>query len=133
VGKLEFDSEWRRYWRNQQIFNGLFNVQTDVRGSYVSAAYRLTKWFQLGSYYSRYSITVPGGGGIATAATGHIYDPAITGRFDLNRFTNIKVEAHFMGGYGVPADYPAGFYTAVNPQGLKPDTDAFILKAGFNF
>jgi hypothetical protein len=131
IGKLEIDSEWKRYWRNQEIFSGMFSVQTDVRGSYVSAAYRVTKWFQAGSYYSRYTITIPEG--TATATTGHIYDPAITGRFDLNRFTNIKVEAHFMGGYGVPGDYPSGFYTAVNQQGLKPDTTAFVLKAGFNF
>jgi hypothetical protein len=131
VGKLQIDSEWRRYWRDQQIFNGLFNVQTDVRGMYVSGSYRFTKWFQLGSYYSRYSITVPAGVGPAT--TGHTYDKVVTGRFDLNRFLNIKVEGHFMDGYGVPADYPAGFYTVDNPQGLVPTTNAFVLKTGFDF
>jgi hypothetical protein len=132
VGKLEVDSEWRRYWRDQQIFNGFFRIQTDVRGVYVSGSYRFTKWFQLGSYYSRYSVTV-----LAMAGTlppsGHTYDKVVTGRFDLNRFTNIKLEGHFMDGYGVPGGYPDGFYASDNPLGLKPATNAFVLKVGFNF
>jgi hypothetical protein len=37
-GKFEAESVWRRYWRNQQVFNGLFNVQTDMRGLYIAGA-----------------------------------------------------------------------------------------------
>jgi hypothetical protein len=36
------ESEYRRWWRDQQIFNGFFGITTDTRGVYVS-----------GSYYSR--------------------------------------------------------------------------------
>ena len=56
IGKLQIDSEWRRYWRNQQVFHNAFNVQTDARGVYVSGSYRFAKWFQLGSYYSRFTL-----------------------------------------------------------------------------
>jgi hypothetical protein len=132
LGKLEIDSEWRRYWRDQEIQNGTAEIQTDVRGSYVAASYRVTKWFQAGSYYSRYSISIPAGT-LGPAQDGHTYDTVVTGRFDLNRFTNLKAEGHFMSGVGVPGQYPDGFYSAVNPLGLKPDTNAFVLKAGFNF
>lgn len=132
VGKVEVDSEWRRYWRDQQIFNGLSSIQTDVRGVYVSGSYRFAKWFQLGSYYSRYSITVIQSGS-PLPPSGHTDDKVVTGRFDLNRFTNIKLEGHFMDGYGDPGAYPDGFYTSDNPLGLKPGTNALVLKVGFNF
>ncbi|MFI5101879.1 MAG: hypothetical protein ACHP9V_00765 [Terriglobales bacterium] len=135
VGKLQVDSEWRRYWRDQQIFNGLFRVQTDVRGVYVAGSYRFTKWFQIGSYYSRYSISLPVMTlpGVPGGQVGHIYDPAVTARFDLNRYLNIKVEGHFMDGSGLPQMYPAGFYLADNPAGFKPNTNALVIKTGFNF
>jgi hypothetical protein len=71
--------------------------------------------------------------GIPLPSSGHIYDKVVTGRFDLNRFTNIKIEGHFMDGYGVSGGYPDGFYTSDNPLGLKPATNAFVLKVGFNF
>jgi hypothetical protein len=144
VGKLELDSEWRRNLRDQKIDSGIgfpIAIETDVHGSYVAGSYRITRWFQAGSYYSRYSIIEPPDAFSPKASTGHIYDKVITGRFDLNRFTNIKVEGHFMDGFGLPGGYPSGFYTADNasvPPGatngdLKPNTNAFILKVGFNF
>jgi len=134
-GRLETESEWRRYWRNQQVFNGLFNVQTDTRGLYIAGAWRFSKWFQAGSYYSRFTLNEP----VNTASpqfandAGHIYDKAVTARFDLNRFTNLKVEGHFMDGYGIPGQYPSGFYTADNAQGLQPTTNALVIRAGMNF
>jgi hypothetical protein len=135
--KLQIDSEYRRYWRYQENYSGIGIVQTDVRGTYVAGSYRLTKWFQAGSYYSRYSIwaafAFPAFGVPLTPSTGHTYDKVVSGRFDLNRFVNIKVEGHFMNGIGLPGFYPDGFYNAVNPQGLKPNTNALVVKTGFNF
>ena len=132
--KLQIDSEYRRYWRNQEIYSGAFSVQTDVRGWYVAGAYRVAKRLQLGSYYSRYSIDVPAQVGLGVPAeSGHIYDKVVTGRVDLNRFMNVKVEGHFMDGYGLPGYYPSGFYTVDNPQELKPDTSALVVKTGVNF
>ena len=60
-GKLQIDSEYRRYWRNQEIYSGLLEIQTDVRGWYVAGSYRVMKRLQIGSYYSRYSLYAPPG------------------------------------------------------------------------
>jgi hypothetical protein len=56
----------------------------------------------------------------------------ITGRINLNRFWNVKVEGHFMSGYG-ESTYPDGFYPQVNPQGFKPNTNALVIKTGIYF
>jgi hypothetical protein len=131
--KLQIDSEYRRYWRDQKIYSGAFGVQTDVRGWYVAGAYRVAKRLQLGSYYSRYSLYSPPQPGLGPSNSGYIYDKVVTGRIDLNRFMNVKLEGHFMDGYGVPGYYPDGFYNVDNPQGLKPNTNALVVKTGFNF
>jgi hypothetical protein len=62
----------------------------------------------------------------------HIYDKVITARVDINRFWNVKVEGHFMNGYGV-STYPDGFYPQLNPQGFQNNTDALVIKTSFHF
>lgn len=141
VGKLRIDSEYRRYLRDQ-ILTSLYSENvTDVRGWYVAGSYRISKSLQLGSYYSRYTISSVFGGALAglgpnqtdtSLPANHIYDKVITARVDLNRFWNVKVEAHFMSGYG-SSSYPDGFYPQVNPQGFKPNTNALVVKTGVNF
>ena len=131
-GKLQIDAEYRRYWQELMVFNGMFPVQTDVRGWYMAVSYQVTKQLQFGSYYSDYGIDVPAFAHRAFQA-GHEDDRVVSGRFDVNRFVNLKIEGHFIAGYGLPGWYPSGFYTADNPQGLKPDTKALVLKTGFNF
>ena len=140
-GKLRFDSEYRRFLHNEFISTiGVTNI-TDVRGWYVSGAYRISKRLEVGSYYSRYTITSVFGGPPefmrpdetdTSLPANHVYDKVITGRVDLNRFWNVKVEGHFMNGYGA-STYPDGFYPQVNPQGFKPDTNALVLKTSVNF
>ena len=129
--RLEVDAEYRRYWRDQIIFNGIAEVQTDVRGWYFAGAYRITKHFQAGGYYSRYSLF--SGDAFGGPTSGHTYDRVITGRVDINKYFNVKIEGHFMDGYGAPGLYPDGFYAANNPQGMKPNTNALVVKGGFNF
>jgi hypothetical protein len=144
VGKLRIDSEYRRFLHNA-YYTALGSValtnETDVRGWYVSGTYRVMKRVALGSYYSRYSVTsVSGGPEGAYAPTqtdtslpgNHVYDKVITGRVELNRFWNLKVEGHFMDGYGF-STFPDGFYPEVNPQGFKPNTSALVVKTGVNF
>ena len=144
VGKLRIDSEYRRFLNNAYYSDFgsvvLTNV-TDVRGWYVSGTYRVMKRLALGSYYSRYSITsVTGGpdGAYVPSQTdtslpaNHVYDKVITARVDLKRFWNLKVEGHFMNGYGF-STFPDGFYPEVNPQGFKPNTNALVIKTGVNF
>jgi hypothetical protein len=142
AGKLRIDSEYRRYVRDQLIFGGTSEDLVDVRGWYVSGAYRILKRLQVGSYYSRYSITDTIGGALAAGGfqsqtdtdlpQNHIYDKVVTGRVDLNRFWYVKVEGHFMNGFGA-SNYPDGFYPQVNSMGFKPNTDALVVKTGFNF
>ena len=100
------------------------------------------KRLAVGSYYSRYSITSVVGGALAAAGfpnqtdtslpANHIFDKVVTLRVDVNRFWDMKVEGHFMDGYGSNT-YPDGFYPQVNPHGFKADTNALVLKTGLNF
>jgi hypothetical protein len=141
-GKLHIDSEYRRYLRDQLIFNGTLTNITDVRGWYVSGAYRINRRLELGSYYSHYSITSRFYGALAAAGVpnetdtslpaNHIYDKVVTARVDLRRFWNVKLEGHFMNGYG-SSTYPDGFYPQVNLQGFKSNTNALVLKTSLNF
>jgi hypothetical protein len=138
--KLRVDSEYRRYLRDQMTFSGAAENEDDIRGWYISGSYRIIKQFELGSYYSRYSITSVNGGVLAgfpaqtdtSLPANHVYDKVITARVDLNKFWNVKVEGHFMNGYG-SSTYPDGFYPQVNPQGFKPNTNALIVKTSINF
>lgn len=129
--KLLVDTEYRRYYLAATI-NGGPEFETDVRGWYVAGSYQIAKRLYVGSYYSRYTITVPENF-LIPAGTGHVYDKVVSARVDLNRFMNIKVEGHFMDGYGLPDDYPNGFYSVDNQQGLKPNTKALVVKTSFKF
>ena len=132
-GAFRIDSEYRRYLRDQSIINGTAEDEDDVRGWYVAGAYRINKWLELGSYYSRYTITSTFENLTDTSLPAlHDYDKVVTGNVDLNRFWNLKIEGHFMNGYG-NAPYPNGFYPQVNPQGFKPLTNALVVKTSFKF
>jgi hypothetical protein len=112
-----------------------------VRGWYVSGSYRVSKRLVLGSYYSRYSITRVSTGPLAplfpdqtdtSQPSNHVYDKVITGRIDLTRLWNAKIEGHFMDGYGA-GTYPNGFHPQVNTNGFVPDTRALVLKTSLTF
>jgi len=141
LGKLRIDAEYRRYWRKQQVFNGTSEDLTDVRGWYVSGAYRISKRLQFGSYYSRYTVTNRTAGLLATLAIqatdtslpqNHDYDKVAAVRIDLKRFWNVKLEGHFMNGYG-DAPYPNGFYPQVNSHGFSTTTNALVVKTTLSF
>ncbi len=138
VGNLTVDSEYRRSWRDVSIFNEAFEDTTDVRSWYVSAAYRLSKRFAIGSYYSRFSnnwvSTVPGQVEAPSQSSPdrHLYDKVATVRVDLTKWWNVKVEGHFMNGWGGD-QYPDGFYPEQNPQGVAPKTNLLIIRTGVNF
>jgi hypothetical protein len=141
AGNLLIDAEYRRYWRNQEVFNDSSADLADVRGWYVAGSYRVSKRLAIGSYYSRYMVTNVTSGLlslISTQATdtslpaNHDYDKVVTVRVDLNKFWNVKIEGHFIDGYG-DAPYPNGFYPQVNPNGFKPNTDALVLQTSVAF
>lgn len=140
-GKLQIEGEYRRYLYHLVANVGLLATTVKTQGWYVSGAYRVRKRIVVGSYYSRYSITRVSTGPIAAlfpdqTDTGlpanHVYDKVITGRVDLNRFWNVKIEGHFMNGYGA-STFPDGFYPQVNPAGFQSNTNALVLKTSVNF
>jgi hypothetical protein len=142
VKRMQFDSEYRRYFRDQSIFSGSSTNLADVRAWYISGTYRLIKRITLGSYYSRYTITSVYGGFLESIGVpnetdtsqpqNHIYDKVISLRVDPKKFWNIKFEGHFMTGYGA-SEYPDGFYPQVNPQGFRTDTNALVVMTGVSF
>jgi len=138
--RLRIDAEYRRFYNAVPYIPGSV-VSTDTRAWYVSGSYRIRKRFEIGSYYSRYAVTEAAGGVVAVLLapqtdTGlpqnHVYDKVAAARLDLNRFWYVKIEGHFMNGYGLAA-YPDGFYLQQNPLGFKPDTNALVLKTGVHF
>ena len=137
-GNLRLDSEYRRYYRNQQIFSGAFWIWTDIRPWYVAASYQITRRLAVGSYYSHYTINgnidAPGQFFAASVSdpSRHLYDKVVSARFDLTKYWYAKVEGHFMDGYG-GFYYPAGFYPMVNPQGVQPTTNGVVIRTGMYF
>ena len=137
AGKLKIDAEYRNYYRDQQIFSGLTNVVTDMNAWYLAGSYRVSKYLELGSYYSRSTLDAQQGAfpgfPMPDPLTGHVYDKVVSGRIDINRFLALKLEGHFMDGVGNIGMYPDGFYANDNPNGFKPKTNLFITRLGFNF
>ena len=54
--RLQLDSEFRRYLRDQMIYGGTSENTTDVRGWYVAGSFRIMRRLQFGSYYSHYEL-----------------------------------------------------------------------------
>lgn len=125
-GSLRVDGEYRRYYRDQ-IANGIDRI-SDNRSWYIAGAYRVTKHLELGSYWSRWQ----NWSGNVVLPTDHLYDKVVTARVDLTSHWNVKLEGHFMDGYGA-FDSLQGFYAAVNPQGLVPKTNMLVIRTGFSF
>ena len=137
-GPLQIDGEYRREYRLQAVgYNtpdgvtplANFTVPLDQRSAYTSAAYRVFKRLELGSYFSWYFRDWAADHSLPV---NHVYDRALTARFDVNSHWNIKVEGHFMDGTG-RFDSVRGFYEQLNADGLKPNTNAVVIKTGFRF
>ena len=139
---LRLDSEYTRDLQETQETGISFGRQTpaenttlDRRGWYVAGAYRLSKHLELGSYHSRFypnADRVYSGPILMPAAGRHVFDQTITARVDFDSHWDLKLEEHFIDGYG-DSSSASGFYLQQNPKGLKPKTDLFVLRAGFNF
>ncbi len=140
-GRLQIDSEYRRYLYDIVINRGLLETSVDIRRWYVSGSYRTNKRLAVGSYYSHYCVSRVSNGPIAalfpdqtdtSLPANHVYDKVITARVNLTGFWNAKIEGHFMNGYGA-STFPNGFYPQVNPTGFKSNTNALVLKTSVNF
>ena len=140
VGNLKINAEYRRYYRDVIAWNNLMEVWADNRSWYTSASYRLSRRFEIGSYYSDLSTVYKRGTLPASLNTSlpsnHIHDKVISGRVDVSKFWDIKVEGHFEGHFmdGFNNNqYPAGFYIPDNPQGFQPKTNLLIVRTGWYF
>ncbi|HEY3936154.1 MAG TPA: hypothetical protein VGL97_01885 [Bryobacteraceae bacterium] len=133
VGPLHFDGEYRRHLRDQVILDSNPSappeVYADGRGFYGSAAYTLSKKWEVGTYYSRFYANWKGDLG---APDNHIFDKVATVRFNFDSHFNLKIEGHFIDGYGA-LDSIRGFYTQNNPSGLKPKTNMLVIRMGYSF
>jgi hypothetical protein len=133
VGNLRLAGEYRREVK-QTEFNAptgaLVPGDENARSGYLSAAYRLSKWLELGTYHSRF---IANWSLYHGDPTNHIFDQAVTARLDVSRYTDLKIEGHFMDGAMINSALDRGFYAAVNPSGLKPKTNMLVLRLGFHF
>jgi hypothetical protein len=124
--------DYRRLQLDILPINVHVTPEWNARSWYVSGAYRFTPHIELGSYYSFFTHdqnvdeSLPGN---------HIYDKAVTARFDLKSYWTVKVEGHFIDGYG-GSDSTRGFYNfpilgEVNT--MKPQTNMLLVRTGFSF
>jgi hypothetical protein len=135
VKGLHIDGEYHRDYRDEAVIalglNG--DVEWNARSWYISGAYRFNHLVEVGSYYSHFApnqnvdISLPGN---------HIYDKVVTAKFDVKSFWTVKVEAHFIDGYG-QIDSARGFYDGfAGPSGdatIKPQTNMLLVRTGFSF
>jgi len=129
--RLELDGEYRRTYLDELTFDVLAPPESvlDSRSFYGSASYRISKRLELGSYYSRFYLDW---GDNLNDPGNHIYDKVATVRLDLTSHWDLKIEGHFMNGYGA-TDAFRGFYLQNNQQGFKPNTNLLVIRTGFEF
>jgi hypothetical protein len=134
-GKWHFNTEYRRdYSISSYVLLGAPGaISLSTKAWFGTVAYRVTKRLEVGAYNSRFYIDTP----LTAAATpdtdpaaNHIFDQTIAARFDVTKWMNVKIEEHFINGYG-DAYAAHGFYAADNLNGLKPNTNMFVIRAGF--
>jgi hypothetical protein len=129
-GKWHFSSEYRRNYNPETfvVLGATGTTDQSTKGWFGTVAYRASKWLELGTYNSRFYVDAPQ---VPTNRnSNHIFDQTVTARFDITSWWNLKVEEHFMNGYG--DTYSShGFYSADNPGGLKPNTDMFVVRMAF--
>lgn len=131
VGKLHVTAEFRRNHTGYDFIVLGQSSYTDQgsKGFFASAAYRLTKKIEVGTYNSRFYVDNPQDA--TDPAANHIYDQAVTVRYDPKNWWDVKVEGHFMNGYGDV--YSArGFYLRDNPT-LQPTTNMLVVRTGWYF
>ena len=138
-GNFRADAEYRDQTRRAEITAEvpgrpvLNRPGSEEPAWFLSGAYRLSEQVEVGSYYSRYHVTLINP---VTPVVGpgrdHIHDKVVTVRFDLARVWTFKIEGHFMDGVGSPG-HAHGFYPQDNPQGLEPTTHMLVLRTSWHF
>lgn len=130
-GKVHLSAEYRRDHEILDILTfGTHNLSDfSSHGWFAAGSYKINKKLEVGSYYSAFYVNHPQAPG---NAANHLFDKTVSARYDVTRYFHVKVEGHFIDGYGDL--YSAhGFYLRSNPTGTKPTTNLFIVRTGFSF
>jgi hypothetical protein len=131
LGGLRLDGEYRRAYVDELLFDVVLppELREDNRGFYGSASYRISKRVEIGAYYSRFYLNWAAN---LSNPANHIFDKVAAFRLDLTNHWDVKIEGHFMNGYG-GSDAFRGFYVQDNRQGFKPDTNLLVIRTGIQF
>jgi len=128
--KWHFSGEWRRSHFETRSFPELSpGIAMTSDGWFLSAAYRIAKPVEVGSYYSHF---VPDVSLDSSPAANHITGPVVTTRVDLSKYVSIKVEGHFVDGYGSTTS-PHGYYLRDNPAGLAETSRMLVIRTAVSF
>lgn len=104
------------------VGRAVFPVPVGARTWYGMGSYRVSKTFQVGTYYSWLL-----GTGLPNIAANYSKDWVLSGRHDFNSYFYAKLEGHFLHGTGI------GYYQSTNPNGLKDNSNILAAKIGFTF
>jgi Gram-negative porin len=126
-----FSGEWRRQYVKLHITPSLGPpaAPIDSRAWFLSAAYRVAKPVEVGAYYQK---SIAHAERDASLDNNHVSGPVLTARFDPVRYVSVKVEGHFIDGYGDLTN-PHGFYLRNNTSGFKSDTHMLVVRTAFSF
>jgi hypothetical protein len=106
------------------------NELTNSRGWFVSGSYRINDRIEAGSYFTHY---VANRAADHKLPNNHTSDVAVAARVDINRFWHVKVEGHFVDGYGTLANsFSRGFYRRNNTTPAE-QTKMVVVRTGINF
>jgi hypothetical protein len=124
-GKLHLAGE---YWKTPldlalTMGSVTFVVPTDSRAWYPMVSYEVTKKLQAGTYYSHYANRSLD----PSLPAAYSRDWTICGRYNFSQYFYAKVEGHFLHGTAL------GYYTSVNPEGLKTNSNMLAARIGFSF
>jgi hypothetical protein len=132
ITQLSVEYLWKSWtFQAEYYFLGLDSTDT-LRGSstgeqdtwYVSAAYRVNKWLEVGSYYTEYYANQSERGG---SSDNYQKDVALSFRFDIKDWWLAKVEGHYIRGTGLLRDNPG------NPVRDNDGWFMLALKTTFSF
>jgi len=129
-GGLRLSAELRNDLRGHKFTPALLADELyDSRGWFTAASYRLSDRFEVGSYFTRY---LPNTKADTALPSNHTNDTAATLRIDLTRFWNLKIEGHFVDGYGqLASSFARGFYLRDNATPAE-HTNMLVIRTGVN-
>lgn len=136
-GKWRLDAEYRhqklltRIWGLPQRYDQSGQISP---GWFAAVSYRVSRLVELGTYRSQFRYTPLFRPPLVLAGPGanHLEDTVVALRLDPKSYWNVKVEGHFMNGFG-NALAAHGFYSRFHPQGIKPTTNLLVLRTGLTF